>query len=83
LDGFVDVVAAKFERHDGAIPAPYQVYVYYNDGYGSGWLAAELSDSGIYQGGLADLEHDGDLDIIGSRSYWKGPIEIFLCSGKS
>jgi hypothetical protein len=80
LDGFPDVVAAKFERHDGAIPSPYNVRVYYNSGNGLSWTIAEVSDLGIYQGGLADIGNDGDLDIIGSRSYWKGPIEIFVNS---
>ena len=80
LDGFSDVVAAKFERQDGVIPSPYNVRVYYNSGDGLSWIISEVSSLGIYQGGLADIGSDGDLDIVGSRSYWKGPIEIFVNS---
>ena len=83
LDGFPDVVAAKFERHWDSIPPPYNVQVYYNSGYGLSWTIVEVSDLGMYQGGLADIGNDGDLDIVGSRSYWKGPIEIFVNSAST
>ena len=77
-DGFTDVVSAKFERHDGVIPSPYPVRIYYNSGNGLNWTIVEMSNLGMYQGRLADIGNDGDLDIVGSRSYWKGPIEIFI-----
>jgi hypothetical protein len=77
-DGHMDVVAGKFERDDGTIPPPYSIMVYYNtNGDGLSWNVTEVSDVGIYLGVIGDVGNDGDLDIVGSRSYWKGPIEIW------
>jgi hypothetical protein len=76
-DGYLDVVAGKFERHDGAIPPPYPLYVFCNGGDGLSWDVAEVSDLGIYTGVIGDIGNDGDLDIVSSRSYWKGPVEIW------
>jgi hypothetical protein len=76
-DGDTDVVVGKFERDDGAIPAPYPLKVYYNkNGDGLSWDVQEIDTLGIYTGVIGDIGRDGDLDIIGSRSYWKGPVEI-------
>lgn len=33
-----------------------------------------MSRLDIYSGPLADVRGDGDLDIVGSRSYWTGPV---------
>ena len=76
-DGDIDVVAGKFERDDGAIPAPYPLYVFCNDGNGLSWEIKQIDSVGIYNGVIGDIGNDGDLDIVGSRSYWKGPIEIW------
>jgi hypothetical protein len=77
-DGDIDVVVGKFERADGAIPPPYSLRVYCNrKGDGLSWNVTEVSDLGIYTGVLGDIGNDGDLDVVGSRSYWKGPIEIW------
>jgi hypothetical protein len=54
------------------------VSLFYNaGGDGQTWIRDDLSDKGIYAGLLGDLGSDGDLDVIGPRSYWKGPIEIW------
>jgi hypothetical protein len=77
-DGNMDVIAGKFERPDGTIPPPYSLRVYCNrKGDGLSWNVTEVSDLGIYLGVIGDVGNDGDLDIVGSRSYWKGPIEIW------
>jgi len=77
-DNYIDVVAGKFERDDGSIPPPYPLRVYYSrEGDGLSWDVIEVSDLGIYSGVIGDIGNDGDLDIVGSRSYWKGPIEIW------
>jgi hypothetical protein len=77
-DGHIDVVVGKFERPDGAIPPPYSLRVYYNmNGDGLSLNVTEVSSLGIYTGVIGDIGNDGDLDIVGSRSYWKGPIEIW------
>jgi hypothetical protein len=77
-DGYIDVVAGKLERNDVSIPPPYPLRVYCNrEGNGLSWNVIEISDVGIYSGVIGDIGNDGDLDIVGSRSYWKGPIEIW------
>jgi len=76
-DGDIDVVAGKFERDDGAIPSPFPLKIYFNKGGdGLSWDEIKIDDLGIYHGILGDIGDDGDLDIVGSRSYYKGPIEI-------
>jgi hypothetical protein len=77
-DGDIDVVVGKFER-DAApyIPSPFPLRVFYNkNGDGLSWNVQEIDTLGIYSGVIGDISNDGDLDIVGSRSYWKGPVEI-------
>lgn len=81
-DGDVDIVAAKFER-DHKIKkwmnkSPYPVVVYFNvNGDGSRWKQQVLSKKGLYAGVLGDVGSDGDLDIVGPRSYWTGPTDMY------
>ncbi len=81
-DGDVDVLAAKFKREPGhprwSNSPPYPVSVFYNvSGSGLSWKEEILSDSGMYAGVLGDAGSDGDLDIIGSRSYFVGPLNMW------
>lgn len=81
-DGDVDVFAAKFERdHQGEQwrnEPPYPVAVFYNvDGKGLTWEKVILSEKGMYAGTLGDVGSDGDLDIVGPRSYWTGPTDMY------
>jgi hypothetical protein len=80
LDGYLDVVAAKFERSDGLYPPPFPIKVYYNSGDSLSWNETVVSDLGIYKGVLGDIANDGYLDIIGSRGYLKPPVEIWVNS---
>ncbi len=79
-DGDLDILAAKFERDHGnddfRNAPPYPIIVFYNEGEGLDWREQKLSDEGMYAGVLGDVGDDGDLDIVGPRSYWKGPIEV-------
>ena len=81
-DGDADIVAAGFER-DHKIKKwtnepPYPVVVYFNvNGDGSKWKQQVLSKKGIYAGVLGDVGSDGDLDIVGPRSYWTGPTDMY------
>jgi hypothetical protein len=80
LDGYLDVVASKFERSDGLFPPPFPIKVYYNNGNSLSWNETAVSDFGVYKGVLGDIGTDGDLDIIGSRGYLKPPVEIWINS---
>jgi len=75
-DGYLDVVAGEMETQDGLNPGPYPLYVFFNDGNGS-WIKQEISDVGIYSGSIGDIGNDGILDVVGCRSYWEGPLEIW------
>jgi hypothetical protein len=75
-DGFLDIVAGKLEREDGAILAPFPLYVFMNN-VNNHWVRVEVSNLGIYSAVLGDIGNDGVLDIVGSRSYWKGPLQIW------
>ena len=81
-DGHLDVMAAKFER-DHKNPKymnkpPFPIVVFYNlQGDGSRWTSQQISETGVYAGTLGDIGSDGDLDIIGPRSYWTGPVELW------
>ena len=80
-DGTLDILAAKFQRRDPENydnPPPYPVQVFYNiNGDGLTWKSQTLAETGMYAGILADVGSDGDLDVLGPRSYWTGPIEMW------
>jgi hypothetical protein len=80
-DGDLDVLAGRFTRPSPPdVPEPHDIRIYYNPGDGHGrWTKQVIrKDGGIYFGHLVDIDADGDLDIAGPRSYWRGPIEIWL-----
>lgn len=82
-DGDLDVLAAKFERQKEKNQQwnnypPFPIVIFYNvKGDGSTWKAKNLSNDGMYAGAFGDIGSDGDLDIIGPRSYWTGPMKIW------
>lgn len=80
-DGDLDLLTGRFTRPSPPdVPEPHDIRIYYNRGDGLGRWAKQVirKDGGIYFGHLADMDADGDLDIAGPRSYWRGPIEIWL-----
>lgn len=80
LDGDLDLLAGRFTRPNPPdVPAPHDIRIYYNRGDGLGTWTKQIvrNDGGIYFGHLMDIDADGDLDIVGPRTYWTGPIEIW------
>jgi len=80
LDGDLDLLVGRFTRPSPPdVPAPHDIRIYYNRGDGLGTWTKQIvrSDGGIYFGHLVDIDADGDLDIVGPRTYWTGPIEIW------
>ncbi len=81
-DGDIDVLAAKFERDHQSKrwmnEPPYPISVFYNlDGEGTEWKEEILANDSMYAGTVGDVGSDGDMDIVGPTSYWKGPIKLF------
>ncbi|MBN1480568.1 VCBS repeat-containing protein [candidate division KSB1 bacterium] len=81
LDGTLDIMAAKFRRHDPENydnAPPYPVALFYNiKGDASEWTMQVLDSTGIYAGVLGDVGGDGDLDVLGPQSYYIGPIRLW------
>jgi len=79
-DGDLDVLGAAFSRNP-AEPnwmnaPPYPVSIFYNEnGTGTSWREQQIESDGMYAGLLADLDSDGDVDVLGPRSYYEGPIK--------
>jgi hypothetical protein len=82
-DGHLDVLAAKFQRHSppgsaSANEPPFPVSIFYNVARdGSKWQRQDLGQDGIYAGTLGDVGSDGSIDVVGMRSYYKGPIDLW------
>jgi hypothetical protein len=72
-DGDYDVLAGEMPRYE----APHPVVVYVNQGGGLRWQEQELANTGSYSAAVGDLGSDGDVDVVGTRSYNQAPIEIW------
>lgn len=81
-DGDLDVLAAKFQREPGdskwVNEPPFPIAVYYNEnGDALTWRKEIIDEDGMYAGILGDVGTDGDMDILGPRSYYEGPVKLF------
>jgi hypothetical protein len=80
-DGDIDLVLGAFQRDPNARitnKAPFPIHVLLNkNGLGTEWERIELTNEGLYAAELVDVDNDGDLDVIGPRTYWDGPVLLF------
>jgi hypothetical protein len=67
-DGAIDIVTAAM--HQGS-EHPVQLLI--NHGRGATWQTVVLSSNGSHNIKMADIGHDGDLDIVGAN--WSGPYQ--------
>jgi len=71
-DGDIDVVG-------GTLPSAStnEVVLFENLGNGSTWTRHTVDSKSTYIAKIADMGADGDLDIVGSRSYDVAPIDFY------
>jgi hypothetical protein len=77
-DGDVDVALA--EMHQGADPD--EVSILLNGGKGETWRKQVLSDRGSHDIVVADLDNDGDPDIVGANHAGVHPLELWRNDSK-
>lgn len=75
LDGDGDMDVAIAEMHQGEDPD--EVSVHFNQGRGVAWQSQVLSGAGSHDIVVADLEADGDLDIVGANHAGVHPLEVW------
>jgi hypothetical protein len=74
-DGTPDVVIAEQEQSDQK-----RVAIYYNNGKGTAWTQQVLATTGGMNAVVADIDNDGDLDILSANHGFFGapnPLEIW------
>ncbi|MES1240948.1 MAG: ThuA domain-containing protein [Acidobacteriota bacterium] len=69
-DGDLDVVTSEV-RGEG------RLLVYLNAGRASGWSRQVPGTPGLHDIRVADVEGDGDGDILGTLPFGKGPVELW------
>jgi len=71
-DGDIDVVG-------GSMPAAAtdEVVLFENTGSGASWTRHTVDSKSTYIAKMADMGADGDLDIVGSRSFNVAPIDFY------
>ena len=73
LDGDIDVVTGEMEKSDD----PDQILIFLNEGDGLSWKKHVVSNTSIYSGKVADVDNDGDMDIVANRNWNEPPLEIW------
>lgn len=80
-DGHLDVLAGengdsytKQINDDGAK----QVRIFLNDGQAENWTPVVFSESGLYNGRVADINGDGTPDVAGPNGHEGDPYNVYL-----
>ncbi len=73
LDGDLDIVAAEMEQSAGDD----KVSVFRNEGGGLSWAEEIVSTTGSHNMVVADLDADGDIDLMGAN-HGRPPVEMWI-----
>jgi sugar phosphate isomerase/epimerase len=84
-DGHLDIFAAEMAKW-GRQPAPDHpeatAWVFYGDGHGSFAKTELVKGHGWHEARLADLDGDGDLDLLNKPYTWDTPrVDVWLNNG--
>jgi hypothetical protein len=86
-DGNLDVFAAemaKWTRGDAVDNPSATAWILYGNGKGDFRRSILVTGDGWHEGKLADLDGDGDLDILNKPYTWQAPrVDIWLNNGTS
>jgi len=82
-DGYLDIFVAEMNLVEDEIPSNPDAKVRFLLGDGTGsfeeYIVPEISGYGNHESKIADLDGDGDLDILGKPFNWEAPrIDIWL-----
>jgi len=76
LDGDIDVLAGEMAKSDD----PDEIILFLNQGDSRSWIRRSAARISIYSGELADIDDDGDMDILANRNWNMPPLEVWINS---
>jgi sugar phosphate isomerase/epimerase len=87
-DGNDDIFAAEMAKWTEGRPTPdspdAEAWIFYGDGKGNFNKTTLAHGIGFHEGRLADLDGDGDLDILDKPYNWEAPrVDVWLNNGTS
>jgi hypothetical protein len=85
-DGHLDIFAAEMAKWTESRPDPNhpeaEAWIFFSDGRGSFRQTVFTTGHGWHEGRLADLDGDGDLDILNKPYHWEAPrVDVWLNHG--
>jgi len=85
-DGHLDIFAAEMAKWSEKRPDPdnpkAEAWIFYGDGKGNFRRTVLATGHGFHEGKLADLDGDGDLDILNKPYNWDTPrVDVWLNNG--